>query len=168
MNINPFAWAYMGLAMSLSLSVLGAAWGIWITGSSLIGAAIKCPRIKSKNLVSVIFCEATAIFGVIIAIILLGKVTAIPVSDPNSVYEKCAILFYSGYAIFWAGFSVGFTNLVSGIAVGISGSGCALSDAQDPNLFVKILIVEIFGSALGIFGLIIGIIQTQEAQFPAV
>jgi len=166
LNISPYTWSSLGIAMALGLSVLGAAWGIWITGATLVGAAVKAPRIKSKNLVSVIFCEATAIFGVIIAIILQGKVEDIRVGASDKTPAAiCPSLFYSGYAIFWAGFAVGATNLASGITVGISGSGCALADAQNPSLFVKILIVEIFGSALGIFGLIVGIIMTQNAQF---
>jgi len=167
MNVSPFALAYVGMALSLGFSVLGAAWGIWITGSSIVGAAVKAPRIKSKNLVSVIFCEATAIFGVIIAIILQGKINPLPTdSNGPSPASVCAKVFYSGYAIFWGGLSVGIVNLVSGISVGVSGSGCALADAQNSSLFVKMLIVEIFGSALGIFGLIVGIIQTQDAEFP--
>lgn len=135
-----------------------------------MGAAVKAPRVRSKNLVSVIFCEATAIFGVIIAIILQGKIHPGFVTDLDTTtgarVDNCATLYYSSYAVFWAGLSVGMTNLASGITVGISGSGCVLADAQNPSLFVKILIVEIFGSALGIFGVIIGIIQVQNAEFP--
>ncbi|KTF89956.1 hypothetical protein cypCar_00006345 [Cyprinus carpio] len=89
---SPFMWANLGIGLAISLSVVGAAWGIYITGSSIIGGGVKAPRIKTKNLVS----------------------------------------------------------------------GAALADAQNASLFVKILIVEIFGSAIGLFGVIVAILQASR------
>lgn len=52
------------------------------------------------------------------------------------------------------------------LSVGICGSSCALSDAQNGELFAKMLIAQIFASALGIYGIIIGIIVSNFGQFP--
>ncbi len=116
---------------------------------------------------SVIFCEATAIYGVILAVILTNKMSLptgnIP-SDPNAIKEYYRVARFAAYSVFWSGVSVGLTNLGSGVSVGLTGSSCALADAQDSSLFVKILITEIFASALGIFGVIVSIIQQNNAD----
>merc|ERR1712072_788281 len=168
-SISPIFFGFFGTAIALGLSVLGA--------------AIKAPRIRSKNLISVIFCEALAIYGVIIAIISATKVhedevkeswiskgasgTAMVTSYFGSGFDWDPQVIHAGYAVFASGVTVGLANLSCGICVGVVGSACAISDAQDARMFVKMLIIEIFGSALGLFGIIVGIIISSSAKFSA-
>lgn len=177
-NVDPYYWTALGTGLAVGLSIIGAAWGIFITGSSLLGAGVRVPRIMSKNLISIIFCEAVAIYGVIMAIILSTKTDAVVVDhsviqpggsmdaeDVAALRAQTVTMYNSGYAVFGAGLTAGFANLACGLAVGIVGSSAALADSANGSLFVKILIVEIFASALGLFGIIVGIIMAGNVKF---
>ncbi|KAI0066036.1 vacuolar ATP synthase proteolipid subunit [Artomyces pyxidatus] len=155
---SPYLWASTGIGLCIGFSVLGAGWGIFVTGASILGGGVRAPRIRTKNLISVIFCEVVAIYGVIMGIVYSSKLDAV---DEMHLYTREN--YFTGYALFWGGLTVGLCNLLCGISVGITGSTAALADAADPALFVKILVVEVFGSILGLFGLIAGLLMVGKA-----
>lgn len=128
------------------------------------------PRISSKNLISIILCEACAIYGVIMALLLLNSKPELGNSLEANQYSSKAnyqVAEYAGFASFWVGMTVGISQIVCGVCVGVLGASTALASAQNGTTFISMLIVIIFASALGLYAIIIGIImQTNIKKTP--
>lgn len=158
---SPYFWGIIGISIVMGFSIIGAAIGIYTTGVSISGGGIKAPRIQVKNLISIIFCEAIAIYGLIMSILLSNSLKVY--NDNISAKDKVKVI-KAGFAVFGSGITVGLANLACGLSLGIVGSGAALADAANSLLFVKILIIEIFASAIGLIGLICGVYMLSLAD----
>ena len=70
---------------------------------------------------------------------------------------------YKGYAHLSAGLACGLSGLAAGMAIGIVGDAGVRANAQQPRLFVAMILILIFVEALALYGLIVGIIISSKA-----
>ena len=131
---------------------------------------VKMPRIQSKNLISIILCEACGIYGLIIALLVSQGKKPADATKSHEIYKDKAtyqVAENAAYSAFWIGVCVGLSNVFCGICVGVLGSSTALVTAQNGATFISMLVVIIFASAVGLYAVIIGIIMnTGSGSWP--
>merc|ERR1712205_204474 len=66
---------------------------------------------------------------------------------------------FTGYAHLGAGLTVGLSNLATGLALGMAGEIGVQDSARQPKLYIGMVLIWSFGSALGLYGLIVGLIM---------
>ena len=64
---------------------------------------------------------------------------------------------FRGFVHLGAGLSVGLSGLAAGYAVGVVGDAGVRGTAQQPRLFVGMILILIFAEVLGLYGLIVAI-----------
>ena len=57
----------------------------------------------------------------------------------------------------------GLSGLAAGLAIGIVGDHLTRASAEQPKLFVGMVLILIFAEALGLYGLIVGLILASKA-----
>ena len=67
-------WAFIGAALSVGCSTIGAGIAIALVGSAAMGAISERPEILGRALIFLGLAEGIAIYGLIVAIMILGKV----------------------------------------------------------------------------------------------
>lgn len=70
---------------------------------------------------------------------------------------KANEIVFRGFVHLGAGLSVGLSGLAAGFAIGIVGDAGVRGTAQQPRLFVGMILILIFAEVLGLYGLIVAI-----------
>jgi F0F1-type ATP synthase membrane subunit c/vacuolar-type H+-ATPase subunit K len=66
-----------------------------------------------------------------------------------------------GYKLFAAGLCCGLSCLAAGFAIGITGDAGVRAVGQQNLMYVGVILILIFGEALGLFGLIVALVLAQ-------
>ena len=74
-------------------------------------------------------------------------------NQKHTWYSLC----FRGFVHLGAGLAVGLSGLAAGYAIGIVGDAGVRGTAQQPRLFVGMILILIFAEVLGLYGLIVAI-----------
>merc|ERR550537_1694970 len=111
------------------------------------------PDMVMRSIIPVVMACVLGIYGLITAVIINGHI------EPPSKYSA-----YAGYAHLGAGLTVGLSSLAAGLAIGIVGDAGVRANAQQPRLFAGMILILIFAEALGLYGLIVGLVVASTAE----
>merc|ERR1712217_59546 len=145
-------FGFMGVTSAIVFANLGAAYGTAKSGVGISSMGVMRPDMVMRSIIPVVMAGVLGIYGLITAVIINGKMDAANYSA------------YSGYAHLGAGLTVGMSSLAAGLAIGIVGDAGVRATAQQPRLFVGMILILIFAEALGLYGLIVGLVVASTAE----
>lgn len=143
---SPF-FGVMGATSAMVFSAMGAAYGTAKSGTGIAAMAVMRPEAIMKSIIPVVMAGIIAIYGVVVAVLIAGQLG--PASPDYTLYK--------GFVHLGAGLSVGLSGLAAGYAIGIVGDAGVRGTAQQPRLFVGMILILIFAEVLGLYGLIVAI-----------
>jgi len=146
----PF-FGVMGATSAMVFSALGAAYGTAKSGTGIAAMSVMRPELIMKSIIPVVMAGIIAIYGLVVAV-LIG-------SSISTGYKLMASFLHLG-----AGLSVGLSGLAAGFAIGIVGDAGVRGTAQQPRLFVGMILILIFAEVLGLYGLIVALILYSKAS----
>lgn len=146
---TPF-FGVMGAASAMVFSSLGAAYGTAKSGTGIAAMAVMRPELIMKSVIPVVMAGIIAIYGLVVAALIA-----------NEIKPEGYTLFKS-FVHLGAGLSVGLSGLAAGFAIGIVGDAGVRGTAQQPRLYVGMILVLIFAEVLGLYGLIVALILSTK------
>jgi len=132
-------------------SALGAAYGTAKSGTGIAAMSVMRPELIMKSIIPVVMAGIIAIYGLVVAVLISSSI--------STDYR-----LFTAYLHMGAGLSVGLSGLAAGFAIGIVGDAGVRGTAQQPRLFVGMILILIFAEVLGLYGLIVALIMFSKSS----
>lgn len=140
----PF-FSCIGAASAMVFSAFGAAYGTAKSGTGIAAMSVMRPELIMKSVVPVVMAGIIAIYGVVISVLISQNINE-------------GMKLYTAFLHLGAGLAVGLSGLAAGFAVGVVGDAGVRGTAQQPKLFVGMILILIFAEVLGLYGLITALV----------
>jgi len=141
----------MGATSAMVFSALGAAYGTAKSGTGIAAMSVMRPQLIMKSIIPVVMAGIIAIYGLVVAVLITNGLK-------SSGYK-----LFKSFVDLGAGLSVGLSGLAAGFAIGIVGDSGVRGTAQQPELFVGMILILIFAEVLGLYGLIVALMLTTRS-----
>ncbi|KAB8200770.1 V-type proton ATPase proteolipid subunit [Aspergillus parasiticus] len=145
----PFFGA-IGCMSAIVLTSFGAAYGTAKAGVGICSMGVLRPDLIVKNIVPIVMAGILGIYGLVVSVLIA-----------NNLAQK--ITLYTSIVQMGAGLAVGLAGLAAGFAIGIVGDAGVRGTAQQPRLYVGIILILIFAEVLGLYGLIVALLMSSRA-----
>lgn len=143
----------MGATSAMVFSALGAAYGTAKSGTGIAAMSVMRPELIMKSIIPVVMAGIIAIYGLVVSVLIA-----------NGMGSAATYSLFKGFIDLGAGLSVGISGLAAGFAIGIVGDSGVRGTAQQPKLFVGMILILIFAEVLGLYGLIVALILNTQGS----
>ncbi|XP_002165747.1 V-type proton ATPase 16 kDa proteolipid subunit c isoform X1 [Hydra vulgaris] len=141
----------MGATSAMIFSALGAAYGTAKSGTGIAAMSVMRPELIMKSIIPVVMAGIIAIYGLVVAVLIANGL------------KSTGYTLFKSFVDLGAGLSVGLSGLAAGFAIGIVGDAGVRGTAQQPRLFVGMILILIFAEVLGLYGLIVALMLTTKS-----
>ena len=147
-------WNYIGAGLAMGLSAVGSGIGSGFPAGELCRGVVRQPAYGTKllttMLVSAAICQTTAIYGMIVALLLL-------------FVDNSSIPLYPGWgAIIGAGLAAGFGAIGPGIGEGMAAGAAVKSISRNPQAADVLTRTMLVGMAVtestGVYALVVALL----------
>lgn len=140
--LDPGLTSLIGIALAILVPIVSAAAAIITNGTAMAAVGAEKPELARKLIITIVLGEALAIYGLLIAFMLLSKLNAI------TTIESANKALISGGIIAVA-------SIAASAGISYCGSSLAGAAAEKPETFSSNVIGVVLSEALAIYGLLI-------------